>query len=181
MRQEHRVWRLYGGWRTISSGLHLSASPGWQQPRKLMFWSSCGEQWAISSSLSAVCRLGHLPAWGLGSALFAWSERCFCFTLEQYSCFVCEVLGLLPCRGTGKWRLLLGLRGKTRLCCFLVSLSSSYCGNVFIIKISALWWFLRPSAIIHIFKMIINNLLSTFQMIRHKDFACPQKKKNLGS
>lgn len=63
---EHRVWRFYGGWRTISSGPHLSASPGWQQQRKLMFWSSCGEQWAISSSLSAVCCLGHLPAWVWG-------------------------------------------------------------------------------------------------------------------
>ena len=34
----------------------------------------------------------------LGSALFSWSERYFCFTLVQYSCFVHEMLGggLLP-------------------------------------------------------------------------------------
>lgn len=112
------------GVRAPSSGLHLSASPGWQQQSKMIFQGS--EIVIVSSepypghppqqcSAQGICLLCLC----LGSDLSSWSEKYFGFMLLPYSCFEFEILGsgLLPCLGTGKQRLLLGLRGKTSLCC----------------------------------------------------------------
>lgn len=168
-----------------SSSVHLSASPGWQQQSKLIFQGS--EIAIVSSEPYQAHPPQQCPAHSicllclcLGSALFSWSERYFCFTLVQYGCFFYTRSWVVACYAV--------LALESRDCCWgweekLVSVVFSCHWNL--IAVGACWYYdknicpivisLRPSAITDICKVVISNHSSTLWLIGQKDFAWQQR------